>query len=460
MEDALGGAISFALKNGASQVEAFGSVTRTAHVTFEKKQVKTAESKIDRGIGIRALLTNGGSSLGSSFSMSTSREALEKAAKDSVSVAKTRKPESFDVSFETGTSKRPARPGLVDKKLRKAGLGLAANLSSRMIKAASMDRRVRSISGHVTLTHCEIFFQNSLGVEGHYEGTVFSASVWVTAKQGGSIGSAFDGYAGRFYNAGPPVKMAARTAETAIAQLRPRKVNPGRTVVVLGPEALEGLTANILTPSLRADLVQKNQSPLAGKMGQKIADESVTIIDDGTVPGYVGSKSFDDEGHPVGKRTVVEKGKLVTYFHNHKSTASEGKDKAGNGVRIATPEMTRKYAGDPQILPHNLLVKPGRYALDDLISEVKDGIYTRSLIGAHTANRVTGEFSVVPQMAYKITDGEIEHPLKDTVLSGNMMDLLRNAKMVGRDPIHLPSISGDSSLTTPPLLVEGLSISG
>lgn len=460
MEDALKRAVSLGLKLGATQVEAFASSTNTLHLAFEKKQVKRIEDRSDRGIGLRVLLRNGASSsMGSSFTMSPDGEAVDKAVRDALSIARTKKPEPILLSFEEET-KKPTHIRLVDRKVKDADEKIAAGLASRMIRTASKDSRIRSVSGDCTFSHCETFFLNSLGVIGHYAGTLFTATTWVTARQSGSIGSASDGFASRTFQPEQALTVSRSAAETAISQLKPKPVTPGKTDIILGPEALEALSANILVFALRADFVQKKQSPLAGKVGQNVASASISLEDNPSLPGYVGSKPFDDEGHLTEKRMVMEKGRLLVYLHNHRTIAQEGSDTAGNALRVSSPDLTRKYAGEPQILPHNLIVKPGRDSLDSLVSQVKDGIYAKSVIGGHTANRVTGEFSVVPQMAYKITKGKIEHAIKDTVLSGNILDVLANIKAVGRDPVHIPSISGDSSFTAPPLLVEGLSLSG
>ena len=461
MEDALRIGISTGLKLGATQVEAFASQTRTLHLAFEKKQVKRIEDRSDRGIGLRVLLVNNGtSSVGSSFTMSTDRIAVEDAVHNALIVAKTKKPDTVALSFETETKKRPALPGLTDRKVKETDENTAAVLASRLIKTASEDKRIRSVSGDITFCYSQNFFLNSLGVIGQYDGTLFTATVWTTAKQAGSIGSAYDGFASRFLKPESAIDASRSAAETAISQLKPKAAKPGKADVILGPEAMEALSASTLAFSLRADFVQKNQSPLAGKIRQKIASTALRLEDNPVLSGHAGSKPYDDEGHPTVRKMIIEKGELLTYLHDHRTTMQEGGDKAGNALRVSTPDLMRKYIGEPQILPHNLIIKPGKHSLDSLVSQVKDGIYAKSLMGAHTANRVTGEFSVVPQMAYKITDGEIEYAIKDTVLSGSLLELLGNIREVGHDPLHMLSISGDSSFTAPPVLVEGLSISG
>ena len=462
MDDCLRRTISIALSFGAKQVETFMSKTRAISVSFDDNRLRGSEVRNDAGIGIRTVISNGkGASLGSSFTMNFSINALKAAAKAAVAVARVKRPEYPFTSFEANTKRRPEIPRLVDAKVKEVDVPSIINLVSSIIKAANKSQRVRSVRGDVTLSYSRISFRNSLGVKCGYDSTLFQVVVAVAAKWDGSQGFAYDGFVSRYFRAEKAVELAENVADLAISQLKPKPFKTGKIATILGPDALEGLSESILQFALRGDYVHRKQSCMSDRLGKQVADSSFSLFDDGTLPGYVGSKPFDDEGHPVTKKGIVECGILRRYLDDLTTSdqggRGDGRD-GGNALRISSPDLTKKYEMEPQIVPHNLIIKAGTEKLDDVIAQVRKGILVRSLLGSHTANRVTGEFSVVPQMAYMILNGEIRYPISQAVISGNILVMLKGIRSIGRELTHYQSISGDSSFTAPSILVEGLRV--
>ncbi|MEM3151570.1 MAG: metallopeptidase TldD-related protein, partial [Candidatus Bathyarchaeia archaeon] len=157
-------------------------------------------------------------------------------------------------------------------------------------------------------------------------------------------------------------------------------------------------------------------------------------------------------------KSIIEKGILKTYLYDSFSAAREGKNPSGNGLRL-TSEIIQKYAVEPQAAPTNLIIKPGTENFESLIKDVKEGIYVKNIIGAHTSNAVTGEFSVVGLTTYKIESGEIKFPVKNAMIAGNILDFLKKIDNVGKVQKQCQGISIDSSIITPYIKVREFSVS-
>jgi len=169
-----------------------------------------------------------------------------------------------------------------------------------------------------------------------------------------------------------------------------------------------------------------------GKLGSQVASSSLSIIDDGTLPDGIGTSKFDDEGVPRQSTTIIEKGVLLSFLYDNYTAKRENRESTGNAKRgwWATPA----YANQPFISPSNLVLKPSKGDLHDLISELNDGVLVRgSLIGASHSNVVTGDFSVTAENAFKIENGEVAYPIKACTVAGNFYEALNNVIAIGSD---------------------------
>jgi PmbA protein len=204
---------------------------------------------------------------------------------------------------------------------------------------------------------------------------------------------------------------------------------------VFHPFALADLIENTFIPSIDADNVQKERSSLINKIGDNIASESLSIYDDGTLESGLGSSISDDEGVPSQKTCVIGNGVLKSYLHDSYTAGKAGVESTGNAVRDS-------YASLPGIGVTNLVLD---YPSSDLIPEIDNGIFINTVIGAHTANRISGDFSVEARNTFVIENGEIGAPGNSLMVSGNIFELLSGIQGAGKDVkkvggIVLPSI--------------------
>jgi len=187
--------------------------------------------------------------------------------------------------------------------------------------------------------------------------------------------------------------------------------------------ALQELLYYTLINAVKADNVQRNQSPFQGRIGEKVASETVTICDDGLFQGGLRTWAFDGEGVPQQKTVLIEKGILRSFLYDNYAAMKEGKQSTGNASRAG-------YISTPSIDATNFHILPGGRTPDELMAEVDDGLIVYYLQGAHSSNPVNGEFSVVATPAWEVHRGEIVHSTRGVMLAGNIFEVFKNVSAV------------------------------
>lgn len=464
MMDVLEYIIKQAEKEGASQAETFFSRKTELQIRAERKEVKLGERRTDSGIGIRlAMKWKGGTSLAFTFTTDFSKDVLNKAITRALKICRVRKP---DPDFKGFSDKKAYGKiaDIYDKRIPKLPPEEAIDLVSRQMETASADKRAETVRGLTFLLTNEIAVANSLGVSGDYKASGFYSYVYVLAKEAGSSGVGFDDYSNCFWDREAPIETAENALELATQQLHPKPIEGGKMDLIIAPDALSNLLIYTLVQEVRADRVQRQQSPLVGKLNQQIASEVLTILDDGKVPRATGSKLFDDEGVPTAKTPIIEKGVLKSFLYDTYTATKEDRESTGNAVRDALLQLVPKYRLEPFIGPTNVVIEPGTASRDEIMEDVKNGIITKDFIGAHTSNPQSGTFSIAPYSASKIENGEIKHPIKEAMIGGDILTLLKNVEIVGNDvkqvQFYDAALIKDATLIAPTILVKDVSVSG
>ncbi|HDJ89537.1 MAG TPA: TldD/PmbA family protein, partial [Thermoprotei archaeon] len=406
--------LKIGLKMGVDQIEVYGSLSRRKYVELEKSEVKIASISSRSGIGVRIFKNK---SIGFSFTEDFSEKSLENVVKKAVAIASIRKKEEFLNGFM-----KPAKPPSVKdtyfKDTEEFSLEeITDNTLYMRDIALNRDKRVKAISGGISVVFAEKFLKNSLGVELYSKGTWASASLFVVAEDSGITASGFDFQSERNHKLLRYDEIALSAVDHAVKQLKPRKIEGGDMDVVIDPIALSSILGATFNRAICADNVQEKRSFLVGFKDKKIASDILTVIDDPLMPGGIATRSFDDEGVPSKTLRVVENGVLKSYLYDIYRAQREGVESTGHAVR--------GYSSEPYISPSNIVFKVKDLdSLDNIISDISNGVYVRWVIGAHTANMITGEFSVALGEAYHIRNGEISYSLKEAMLGGNIREML------------------------------------
>jgi PmbA protein len=210
------------------------------------------------------------------------------------------------------------------------------------------------------------------------------------------------------------------------------------------PNAIADILENALLPSLSAENVQKGRSALTGKLGNKIGVDRLNVIDDGLLEGGIGSSRSDDEGSPSKTNQIIENGVLATYLYDTYTAGKDGVESTGNAMR-------NNYSQTTSIDVRNLRLE---FPPSDVVGETVQGVLVGAVIGAHTANPISGDFSVEARNSFLIKNGQIMHPIKSMMVAGNVLELLQHISGAGQDVRVLGNI------IAPTIKVSGLKVVG
>ena len=244
-----------------------------------------------------------------------------------------------------------------------------------------------------------------------------------------------------------PEAAGVKAGELAKAAKRPQPGRSGKYDVIFDPLAFAGLLASVST-SASAYSVDAGYSFLADKIGKKVAGPHVTILDDPTAAGGLGSVAFDDEGRPTQRVPVIENGLLKTYLHNTLTAKKFNADSTASAGLISPH-------------PRNAMLQPGNQSRDELFSQVKNGIYVTNIWYTRFQNYRTGDFSTIPRDGlFIIRNGELWQPVKGLRITDNLQRLLENITALSNKPETILWWGMDDQIpsTTPYVLVKDLNL--
>lgn len=308
------------------------------------------------------------------------------------------------------------------------------------------DKRIaKLLRGSYREGHIRTSVVNSRGMAATSPSTSVSFGMACVATQPGEtqIGYAFQG--ARHYGDLNPSWVINRAVEQAVALLDGKRIASGRYDLILDPfvaaEILE-----LLASALRADQVQKGKSFLASKMGEQVGAPCLNLIDNGRLARGLGSSPFDAEGHPTQKTCLLHRGQLQGLLYDSYTARKAHKTSTGNSGRSS-------YKGVPEPQPTNFYLEPSSQPPETLWGSVQSGIYVRSVMGLHTVDTISGEYSL-GLMGQLIQKGQRTHAVRGITMAGNLLDLLKNVEAVGSDLVFSGSIG------SPTLWVRDVSIGG
>jgi PmbA protein len=240
-----------------------------------------------------------------------------------------------------------------------------------------------------------------------------------------------------------PEEVGKIAAQRALRRLGARKVKTQQVPVIFDPLVATSILEHIFE-GVNGDSVYRGASFLAGKLGQKIATSGVTVIDDGTMVGGFGTSPFDGEGVPTRRTVVIDNGVLASYMLNTYTAKKLNLKTTGNA--------SRGLAGTPGIGPGNYFLQPGSRTSQQLIADVKEGLYVTEFLGMGV-NLVTGDYSRGASGMW-ISGGELTYPVEEITVAGNLKDMFMNISEVAND------LEFRGSVAAPTLRIDGLTVGG
>ena len=255
-------------------------------------------------------------------------------------------------------------------------------------------------------------------------------------------------------------KQVIEALRIATLNLESKPAPAGEIPVVLGSGWPGVMLHEAVGHGLEGDFNRKGSSVFSNKIGEKVASEGVTVIDDGTIKNRRGSITIDDEGTPSGKNILIENGILKNYMQDKQNARLMNMKPTGNGRR-------ESYSHYPMPRMTNTFMANGKYEPEEIISSVKKGVYAVNFSGGQV-DITSGKFVFSASEAYFIEDGKIIYPLKGATLIGNGPDAMNKIKMIGND-LKLDEGIGTCGkngqgvpvgVGQPSLLMEGITIGG
>nr|WP_041314390.1 TldD/PmbA family protein [Heliomicrobium modesticaldum] len=427
---------------GANLSEAYGLDAKELSIDVSKGIVETMKLAEDRGIGIR--LFQGGK-MGYSYTSDLSEKALEETVDRALANARWNAEDRF--RGLPGKADRYPDVKTYDPSLAVVSVEQKIELAKAIEAAAkAVDGRIKIIErSSYTDTEYTVTIINSQGVDVACRGAYCGGYAYLVAEENGESQTGFSLSYGLSFDGIDPEQIGREAAEKALRMLGAKPVSSRRAPVVFDPYVATQFLA-ILAPSLTAEAVQKGKSLFAGKEGQPIAAPEVTVIDDGRMEGRILSAPFDGEGVPTSRTVLIDKGTLAGYLHNTYTAAKAGAVSTGNGSRGS-------FRGTPEVGTTNFYLQAGNCAPGELIGQIESGFYVTEVMGMHTANPISGDFSV-GAAGLLIEQGRLTRPVRGVALAGNLLDWLQGIDGVGSD---LTFFIGKGA---PTLRVKEMAISG
>lgn len=240
-----------------------------------------------------------------------------------------------------------------------------------------------------------------------------------------------------------PEAVGAEAARRTVRRLDGRRVATQRVPIVFAPEMARSIIG-AMAEAANGDAIYRGASFFAGKLGQQVASPSITLINDGTLPGLFGSSPFDGDGLATRRTVLIEKGILRSWLLNTYT---------GRKLNLpSTGSAARGLAGNPGISTHNLFLPAGEQTPEEIIAAIPQGLYLTEFLG-RGINMVTGDYSRGASGIW-IENGELAYPVQEITIAGNLKDIFQNITAIGND------LEFRSSTACPTIRIDGLTIAG
>jgi PmbA protein len=438
-----------ALRAGATDAEAVVYEGEEFAALVRLGQVETLKESGSRAVGLRVFI---GQRTASTSSSDFSNDAIERLVSGAITLAKITSEDPFVGLPEHGAfGQITGDLGLYFDDVNAQPPAERIDIARR-VEAAAMayDTRIQNSKGgdFDTSTSHKILV-NSRGFVGEYRRSYcgFSAAPIAQDAAGNMQQNYWYSNSRTTRKLESPEDIGRIAAQRTLRRLGARQVKTQRAPVVFSPEIARSIIGNIFEAA-NGDSIYRHASFFADKLGEQVAGENITVVDDGTLVfdgiGGFGTSPFDGEGLPTRRKFLVEKGILKNYVLNTYTARKLGMASTGNA--------SRGLAGNPGIGAGNFYLEPGTLTPEQLIGDVKDGLYVTETMG-FGVNLVTGDYSQGASGLW-IENGELAYPVEEITIAGNLKDMYRNIVAIGNDLVFR------SASAAPTIRIEGMMIAG
>jgi PmbA protein len=436
--------IRLALDRGATDAECTLAEGEEFSALVRMRSLERLKDAGSRAAGLRVLV---GRRVGSSYTSDLSSDGIRELVKSAMELA------AISTEDPHAGLPEPSELGALPGDLQLFSADIAGTNTDYRIEQArqteeaafSADPRITNSEGASFDAHSgKRVFANSRGFSGSYRVSSCSLSTTPVARQGEFMERDYWYSSARKYsNLQSPAHIGRCAAERTVRRLGARKVSTQKVPVIFDPQTARTLLANIFD-AVEGDAIYRSASFLAGKLGDRVASESVTIVDDGTLPGLFGTSPFDDEGVPSRRTVVIDRGVLKSYLLNAYTARKLGLKTTGNAARGIT--------GNTGVGHGNLFLEAGDLEPYELIRGISKGLYVTELIGSGV-NIVTGDYSRGAAGQW-IEHGDFAYPVSEITIASTLQRMLMDLEAVGSD------LEFRGSVASPTLVIREMTVSG
>lgn len=437
--------VARATRGGASAAECVVREGDEFSTLVRLGQVETLKESGSKSIGVRVFF---GQRAASTYSSDFSREGLDRMLKSALELAKITSEDPFaGIPEASQLGQIQGELDLYHEDVYSLPGADRIDYARRTEKAAlDFDPRIKnSEGGSFDAATGRKVLANSHGFVGEYRRSYCStAAIPIAQNEDGAMQRDYwYSVARTLKKLDAPEKVGRIAAERTLRRLGARKAKTARVPIVFDPMVSTSILEHIFE-GINGDSVYRGASFLAGKLGQKIAGDIVTVVDDGTIPGGFGTSPFDGEGIPTRRTVVIENGVLKSYLLNTYTAKKLGLQTTANA--------SRGLAGTPSIGPGNYFLRPGTKTPKELLAGIKEGLYVTEFLG-QGVNLVTGDYSRGASGLW-ISNGELTFPVEEITVAGNLKDLFFNISEIAND------LEFRGSVAAPTIRIDGLTVGG
>ncbi len=406
-------------------------------------QVEQITEARERHLGLRLFFEKRSASASTS---DLSPESLDRLVEDTCDLSRATAYDEYAGLPEMSLRGAPPALELFDPTVHRLSVKEKLDLATRAEAAAfAADPRITNSEGaEFSSRHSKIVYAHTGGFSGSYQSSSFVLSVSPIAGQNDTMQrDHWYSMSRMFDRLDSPESVGRTAAQRTVRRIGARKVSTCQVPVVFDPETASTLLHNLFTVVSGYSLY-KGASFLGGRLGERIAPESLTVIDDGTLPGGLGSKPFDGEGVPTQKTVVVDQGILTHYLTDSYS---------GRKLKLPSTGNAGRGIGDPpSVSPTNFYLAPGPHPPEEIIRSISSGLYVTELIG-FGFNPVTGDYSR-GAVGFWIENGELAYPVEEITIAGNFGEMLNRIERIGND------LEMTRKIASPTLQIARMTVAG
>ena len=431
--------LAVAMSTGADFAEVYAERTRNNGIRFLNGKIDTANDGVTSGVGIRAFI---GTRTVYATTTDLTRAGLVRCARAVAdALGESNAQVQIHLTERIFPNIHPVKilPGSTPMQTR------TDILKSACFAASERDEKIKQVMGSLASVDHTILIANSEGLYTSDRHVRTRIAVQAVASDGheNQSGSASPGRGMglEMFDFIDPKSVGIKAADQALVNLRADYCPAGQMTVAIENGFGGVIFHEACGHSLEATSVGTGTSQMCGKLGQKIANEKVTAIDDGTIPGAWGSVNIDDEGHVTQRNVLIENGILQSYMIDRLGSRRMGMDMTGNGRR-------ESFMYEPTSRMTNTFIANGPDKNEDIIASIEYGLYAKGM-GGGSVNPLTGEFNFGVNEGYIVREGKICEPVRGASLIGTGSQILMDIDMVGQNLETAQGMCGSSSGSVP-----------